>query len=186
MEIKNSTEYKLITGHYGNNIAKRSQVPLINHINEGLVVLDAIGATDGVKRAFCIHPLLQADKDLQDNFDIVAFKCSPAVVMLAMEYRSVANEFLSNKMDDDRLQEVIDAYGIEGLDEGFVRLSPLKEVNDMLIADKVQNYKDFVTYHQKTHPRTSELDDYFNIWMKTLGVTDKQYGELCQLIEASK
>lgn len=184
--IKNTTEYKLIEHHYGEQVAKRSRVPLMNHINEGLVVLDAIGATDGVKRAFCIHPLLQADKDLQDNFDIVAFKCSPTVVMLAMEYRSVANEFLSDKMDDDRLQEVIDAYGVEGLDAGFVRLSPLKEVNDMLIADKVQNYKDFVTYHQKTHARSKELDDYFNIWLKTLKVNANTYQNLCECIDNTK
>lgn len=178
-----SREYKMISQWYGDCVAKRSQVPLINHINEGLVVLKQIGATDAAMRAFCVHPMLQADEDLKTNKHLYL---EPDIMMLVMEYRSVANEFLSNKMDDDRLQEVIDAYGIEGLDEGFVRLSPLKEVNDMLIADKVQNYKDFVTYHQKTHARSSELDDYFNIWMNTLGVTDKQYGELAQLIEASK
>ena len=183
MEIKNSTEYKLISRHYGDRVAKRSQVPLINHINEGLVVLDAIKATDDAKCAFCIHPLLQADEDLQDNFNRVAFTCSPAVAMLAMEYRSVANEFLSDKMDDIDVGDSY--YGIPCVAK-TVRLSPLKEVNDMLIADKVQNYKDFVTYHQKTHARSSELDDYFNIWLEALGVSDKQYGELCQLIEASK
>lgn len=181
--IKDTVEYKLIERHYGEQVAKRSQVPLMNHINEGLVVLDGIGATDGVKRAFCIHPLLQADKDLLDNFDMVAFKCSPTVVMLAMEYRSVANEFLSDKMDDIVIEDI--SWGIAEAAK-VIRLSPLKEVNDMLIADKVQNYKDFVTYHQKTHARTSELDDYFNMWLDRLGVTDKQYGELAQTIDLAK
>lgn len=181
--MKDTVEYKLISKHYGDRVAKRSQVPLINHINEGLVVLDAIGATEEAKRAFCLHPLFQADEDLKENFYMASF-VFPHVLLLTMEYRSVANEFLSDKIEG--LQGVIYNYGIEGLNPGLVRLSPLKEVNDMLIADKVQNYKDFVTYHQKTHERTSELDDYFNIWMNTLGVTDKQYGELAQLIEESK
>jgi hypothetical protein len=184
--MKDTIEYRLIKAHYGDRVAKRSQVPLINHIEEGLVVLDAIGATDQAKRAFCIHPLVQADEDLVANYNMVAATVPNWTTILAMEYRSVANEFLSDKMDDDRLQEVLDAYGVEGLDDDFVRLSPLKDVNDMLIADKVQNYKDFVTYHQRTHERSSELDDYFNIWLNTLGVSDKQYGELCQLIDESK
>lgn len=181
--MRDTVEYKLISKHYGDRVAKRSQVPLINHINEGLIVLDAIGATEEAKRAFCLHPLFQADEDLKENFYMASF-VFPHVLLLTMEYRSVANEFLSNKMEG--LHEVIDAYGVEGLSPGLVRLSPLKEVNDMLIADKVQNYKDFVTYHQRTHERTSELDDYFNIWLNTLGVSDKQYGELIDLIDESK
>lgn len=183
--IKQSLEYNFISREYGDRVAKRSQVPLINHINEGLIVLDYIGASEGAKRAFCLHPLFQSDADLEQNYHRSEF-IDPYIMMLTMEYRSVANEFLSNKMDDDSLQEVLDAYGVSGLDEGFVRLSPLPEVNDMLIADKVQNYKDFVTYHRKTHARSKELDDYFNIWLEALKVTDRQYGDLCQLIEESK
>ena len=180
--MKDTVEYKLISRHYGDRVAKRSQVPLINHINEGLVVLDAIGATEEAKRAFCLHPLFQADEDLKENFYMASF-VFPHVLLLTMEYRSVANEFLSDKMDDIDVGDSY--YGIPCVAK-TIRLSPLKEVNDMLIADKVQNYKDFVTYHQKTHARSSELDDYFNIWLEALGVSDKQYGELCQLIEASK
>lgn len=183
--MKDTVEYKLISQHYGDRVAKRSQVPLINHINEGLVVLDAIGATEEAKRAFCLHPLFQADEDLKENFYMASF-VFPHVLLLTMEYRNIANAFLSDKMDDDMLQETIDAYGLDSLRSDLIKLSPLKEVNDMLIADKVQNYKDFVTYHQKTHERTSELDDYFNIWLNTLGVSDKQYGELINLIDLAK
>lgn len=181
--MKNTVEYKLIASHYSNRVAKRSQVPLINHINEGLVVLDAIKASDHAKRAFCMHPLWQADADLKENYYMASF-VEPHVTTLTMEYRSVANEFLSNKMEG--LQPVIEAYGIEGLNPGLVRLSPLLEVNDMLIADKVQNYKDFVTYHKKTHERTSELDDYFKIWLHRLGVDSTMYANLCKAIDASK
>lgn len=169
--IKDSIEYKLISAHYGGRVAQRSQVPLINHINEGLTVLDNINnATEQAKRAFCLHPLLQHDDDLKMNYSTVGNVCNAYVVMLAMEYRSVANEFLSDKIHS----------GNE------IRLSPLLEVNDMLIADKVQNYKDFLTYHCGTHPRSFELSRYFNQWIMTLGISPNQFQQLSNAIDKVK
>ena len=167
--IKDTVEYKLISAHYGDKVAKRSQVPLMNHINEGLIVLDRINATVYAKQAFCIHPLLQADEDLKANFNAVAFACSPAVVMLAIEYRSVANEFLSDK--------------VVGATFDDIRLSPLFEVNEMLIADKIQNRKDFEQYHLGTHARSDELDKYFKIWLQRLGVGKEMYQSMCEGID---
>lgn len=169
--IKRSVEYKLIERFYGEKVAKRSQVPLINHINEGLIVLSAIKATETTKRAFCIHPLLQADADLQENYYISSFVDHHAL-LLAMEYRSVANEFLSDKMDLNPVPAI--------------RLSPLLEVNEMLIADKVQNYKDFVTYHYGTHPRSDALNQYFHRWLEKLEISYDEYERLCKLIDEDK
>jgi hypothetical protein len=169
--IKNSVEYKLIASHYGDRVAKRSQVPLINHIDEGLVVLSAIQATETTKRAFCIHPLLQADADLQENYHISSVVDHHAL-LLAMEYRSVANEFLSDKMDLDVVPKI--------------RLSPLLEVNEMLIADKVQNYKDFTKHHYGTHPRSEKLNEYFHKWMEALDINFTMYKRLYKLIDESK
>jgi len=168
--IKDSLEYKLISAHYGTCFAKRSRVPLINHINEGLIVLDRIGATEQAKRAFCLHPLLQHDFDLDKNYYMVSNTCDARVVMLAMEYRSVANEFLSDKINS----------GNE------IRLSPLYEVNDMLAADKVQNYKDFLKYHFGTHPRSDDLIRYFDKWLKRLGITDEDHRRLSNIIDDNK
>ena len=50
----------------------------------------------------------------------------------------------------------------------------------MLIADKVQNYKDFLLYHKNTHERSDELDEYFNSWFKILHC---DYKELVKIIE---
>ena len=169
--IKDTTEYKLIARHYGNRVARRSQVPLMNHIDEGLIVLDRISAPDAAKRAFCLHPLLQADEDLKENWYMCSFVESH-ILLLTMEYRNIANAFLSDKIPFYR--------------DSDIRLSPLYEVNDMLIADKVQNYKDFVTYHSATHARSAELDIYFRKWLYTLDISNKVYQNLCQDIDKSK
>ncbi|HET8688542.1 MAG TPA: hypothetical protein VFM18_18165 [Methanosarcina sp.] len=177
------TEYELIAEYYGERTARRSQVPLINHIKEGLVILKEIGASENAMRAYCLHPMLQGDAELIENFATVAY-LDPMVVALAMEYRSVANEFLSGKiigMRNGSKYEVMPCHpGIP------IRLSPLKDVNDILIADKVQNRKDFITYHLGTHERSAELDLYFKMWMERLCVSDEQYQSLCEAIDKAK
>lgn len=169
--IEKSVEYQLIKKFYGDRVAKRSQVPLINHIDEGLIVLKAIGAVETTKRAFCLHPLLQADADLQENYYISSFVDHHAL-LLAMEYRSVANEFLSDKMDLETIPKI--------------RLSPLLEVNEMLIADKVQNYKDFTKYHYGTHPRSEKLNDYFHKWLEALDVNYTMYKRFYKMMDEVK
>lgn len=183
--MKNTIEYKLIAAHYGTRVAERSQVPLINHIDEGLVILEAVSASEAAKRAYCLHPLLQGDADLYDHYLHVVHSCEASSVLLAMEYRSVANEFLSPKMDTEEFQTALADHGYAGA-ANLVRLSPLSPVNDMLVADKVQNYKDFVTYHKGTHPRSRQLDDYFNIWLECLGIDAPTYDALCKRIDRYK
>lgn len=168
--IKESVEYQLICEHYGDAVAKRSQVPLINHIDEGLIVLEEIQASREAMLAFCLHPMVQADDDCEDNYERVSEATSAAVLGLAMEYRSVANEYLSNKINTGHI----------------IRLSALEEVNDMLIADKVQNRKDFYTYHYDTHLRSPQLAKYFDEWLDALDIDDDHYAELCVAIEANK
>ena len=170
--VEDSNEYKLISNFYGDKVANRSQVRLMNHIDEGLVVLDSISASEDTMKAFCIHPMIQNDSDLKQNAGLIAHYCKPYVVMLAMEYRSVANEFLSDKVSPNL---PIDA----------IRLSPLWEVNDMLVADKVQNYKDFITYHKGSHARSKELECYFEKWLAVLKVRES-FDSFCMAIEDSK
>lgn len=167
--ITGTLEYQLIEEFYGDSVAKRSRVPMINHINEGLAVLRRIGASEYAQRAFCVHPMVQADLDLENNYDILV-GCRPQVIALAMEYRSVANEYLSDKAGTGHA----------------IRLSPLGEVNQMLIADKVQNCKDFNTYHKGTHPRSKELEKYFAHWLEMLEVNQELYEELCAAIDNIK
>lgn len=155
-------EYEAAKRYCEHRIAARSGIPYIHHIDEGLQVLQSINATEEAKRAFCLHLLFQKDSDLQSHKDEVS-KFDPYVIMLAMEYRSVANECLSTR--DIRTSDDI-------------RLSPLDEVNQMLIADKVQNYKDFLIHHQSTHPRADALTQYFTLWLMALGVSEARYNIL--------
>jgi hypothetical protein len=160
-------ELAAISSYYGDKRAERSGVLLMNHITEGLVILDEVGASEWAKRAFCLHPIVQEDEALGENFDWLQ-KFHPWVVALAMEYRWVANCYLSSHPN----QPVQEIY-----------LSPLADVNDMLIADKVQNYKDFLIYHLETHPNASRLDQYFRQWLERLGISKDRFKELGKLLK---
>ncbi len=157
-------EYDAIAAFYRQRTARRSGVPLIRHIDEGLAVLDRIGASAPAKRAFCLHPLLQDDASLAANFPRIGeLTDEPRVVVLVLEYRHIANATPSTR-------HVATAADIP--------LSPLADVNAMLVADKVQNYKDFLVHHRATHPRGEALDRYFRLWLERLGVTPARFEEL--------
>jgi hypothetical protein len=159
-------EYRAIASFYGARKAERSGVILMHHIDEGLAVLDRIGATERAARAFCLHPLVQADADLAASYPTIgALTDDPHVLALAMEYRNIANATLSHRT-------IASAADIP--------LSPLDEVTHMLVADKVQNRKDFIVHHRATHARSAELDRYFGLWLERLGVSEARFTELCE------
>lgn len=162
-----SAEYRAIAQHYGQQTARRSGVPLIRHIDEGLLVLEAIGAERLESRAYCLHPLVQGDDDLRANFGALA-SFDADVVALAMEYRWIANGYLSPHPSRPPSE---------------ITLSPLAAVNRMLVADKVQNYKDFLRYHRDSHPRADRLDEYFRQWLQRLEITPERFEELRRLLD---
>lgn len=157
-------EYEIIKKYYKENKSKRSDVRLMNHIDEGLTLLNGIEATEDAKRAYCLHPIIQTETSLE-NFDFSGV--SEHVMELAIEYKRVANSYLSNRK-------------ITHINE--IELSDKFEVNDMLLADKIQNYKDFLLYHKDTHSRSDELENYFRNWFKKLTVRNGYWLELRDLI----
>lgn len=163
--VHESLEYQMIKAHYGNNKANRSKVWLMNHIDEGLLVMNHYGASEIAQRAYCLHPMTQNDTDLKANWSYLINRANPAAVGLSLEYRNIANAYLSHKVVE------------------VVQLSPLEDVNMMLRGDKVQNYKDFILYHRGTHARSDQLDAYFRHWLDELGVTnfDEMFDKLGRL-----
>lgn len=156
-----NAEYLAIERHYGDQCAKRSGLYLMQHIDEGLYVLHRrVHARDAAMRAYCLHPLVQSDEDLARTFARHGLEgFSTEVVILALEYRNIANQFLSP-------MEAHPGY----TDPANITLSPLWGVNQMLVADKVQNCKDFRLHHAATHPRSSWLERYFQAWLRALEV----------------
>ena len=160
-----------IKAFYGNRRAERSQVPLMAHIEEGLAILEAIGAAQVAKDAFCLHPLVQSDSDLQQSLEpgsaLDAFPVHARAVALAMEYRAVANSYLSHHCTGPADKP---------------SLSRIAEVNQMLVADKVQNRKDFERYHLGSHPNSAVLSQYFANWLAALGISEDRYQELAWVL----
>lgn len=154
---------ELIGDYYGDRRAKRSGVPYINHITEGLVIMDRLHAPAVAKDAYCVHPIFQDDAMLMENCVRYINDVSVAVLILAMEYRNVANRGLH-------------CYQVD--DPSKIYLGPFKNVHLMLIADKVQNRKDFERYHLWTHPKSMELDRYFRNWLRALDISEARYLEL--------
>ena len=160
-KIITSPEYRAIAAHYGAGRARRSGVPLMRHIDEGLAVLGGLGASGPTMRAFCLHPLVQEDAALAAAFPRIGeLTPEPSILALALEYRNIANATLSTR-------------AIAGPED--IPLSPLADVNLMLVADKIQNRKDFLRHHRATHPRAAPLDRYFRIWLERLGVSEETF-----------
>jgi hypothetical protein len=147
-------ELDIITDYYGSKLTERSQVPLINHIHEGLCVLQAIRASGMSKKAFCIHPIVQNDVTTVDLSKVNLF-----VYRLAEEYKHKANSYLCTSHTDH----------VEKIDQlKFILGTTSTHCFHMLYADKIQNQKDFYLYHYKKHKRSEQLNNYFNLWLKFL------------------
>lgn len=162
-------EYRAIERAYGARRAARSGVLYMNHIDEGLGVLRHFNASERARRAWCLHPLVQSDEALAESFPrLHELTEDPQVLALALEYRNIANAYLSHRE-------------VEGV--GDIALGPLADVADMLRADKVQNYKDFLLHHRETHPRREALERYFRLWLERLGISRETFATLFERLQ---
>lgn len=122
LSLKDSAEYQFIKRHYGTRCAARSGVPYMNHIDEGLKVLKAIDATRLAALAYCLHGALQSDQDYTGGIltTLSTSVLNNAALATAMEYRHVANSYLS----------------MHPCPAG-INFGPIPEVRQMLVADKI-------------------------------------------------
>lgn len=178
VQTLNWPEYNAVKDFYGERKAERSKVPLIHHIHEGLAVMEKMQASVAARRAYCLHPLFQNDAELTTvglNYCLEESHSSmtPAAIMLVMEYRARANAWLSNKVI------MYDNYPLAYTEPNP---GPLESVRLMLIADKVQNYKDFMRHHLGKHERSVELLHYFKRWFAVLRI-ENEVDDLIRHIE---
>lgn len=155
--ITETREYQEISKVYGERRAGRSQELLMKHIDDGLAVMIDLDASLDALKAFCLHPLFQADQELV-TYAPLASAFAPEVILLVMEYRRAANAYLCKPHTD--------AWGMDDLHlyVGWI----LPEVRKMLLADKLQNQADFLIHHADTHIRKAELKHYFQLWIDYL------------------
>lgn len=154
-------EYERIRLFYKGRRAARSGHPYMRHIDEGLRLVRHLSQDVDVARAWVLHPLFQDDQSLREMFVLSGWTPTYRTTILAMEYRSVANAYTST------------------MRKGEPKLSALPGVNEMLIADKVQNHKDAVHY---VYPKVSDeehlrLIRYFQKWFQVLQISSEQLVE---------
>lgn len=164
--MRYSEEYQIIKSFYGDRCAKRSGVPLMNHIEEGYDLLTHIDASDEVIGAFFIHPIVQNDEPIDVSWS-KSFE-------LACEYKLFANAYLCRpETDHITTPEMLHEHLLEkcgGVMSAGCHL--------LLIADKEQNLKDFMIYHHGTHERSAQLYRYFNVWLDYLYEVYYKYAEI--------
>lgn len=170
-EARDRRAYAVIAAWYGDRRAARSGRPLVAHIDEGLDILDALGAAPVEQDAWCLHPMVQADADLAASWPRPDLwrGLDPRAVALAMAYRHTANAYLSPMPRPAQIPR-----------------SPLPAVARLLIADKVQNRKDFELYLRGDVPNSDRLDAYFADWLAALGVDDDRYLALAGRVERAR
>ena len=176
--IETDVCWKAIRDHYGDKKAERSGIPLIHHIVEGLMILTRIKAKRSIRQAWCLHPIVQSDDDLKAAIRMgipVNFgQQHIQALLLAMEYRHVANSFLSHH---------------DGIEFKVIRdkVNAIPGIREMLIADKIQNWKDFSAQPRGTYANEDRLDIYFNEWCyDILHLGASVVGDLTDLITHGK
>ncbi len=151
--------YRLIRKYYGDKKTKRSNVPYMNHIREGIVVLHELNKkwsktinifTESLFACYCLHPIYQnIANGCKETEKFKLIFMNEEFTPNGEEYAKYANAYLSTRVIDD-------------LDD--IEYPRTVEVVLSLFADKIQNYKDFMLYHQYTHKGRRRLFNYFQNW----------------------
>ncbi len=164
--------FPAIVRAYAGRRARRSGLPYLHHVVEGALLLgQALGADHDTVVAFCLHPLFQDDASLA-ALDFEAGPLAglePRIVVWCMEYRALANAYTSRHP----LRAPVE-----------VPRGPLPQVEAMLVADKVQNTKDFLAHVDTAEGRSGQLRAYFDSWLAGLGVDAARYRQLAARLEA--
>lgn len=161
MAIQLDQYYRKAKVYWGNKKSSMG-VPYMVHIDQGLLILNHSFSTTAAKAAFCIHGLMQSDADLLNfYYKGRTVDLDNKVLFLALEYRNTANQWLREHGADAKRPDIV-----------------LTEIRDMLVADKVQNYHNFLTNYKDIHKDSVELEAYFTNWLEHLNVKYEDYAKV--------
>jgi hypothetical protein len=170
--------YRIIQQKYQSKVAKRSGLGYMSHIQEGIFIIQLLyGDDQNLVEAYCLHPIFQNDRLLSqllvENPSELSL-ISPQAIVLGMEYRHIANNYtIKNKIKNYE----------------SIKIGSLEKVHKMLVADKIQNKKDFMKYMYLKHDRPSYVKasehglQYFDSWLDRLSVSQKTYMEITEKVE---
>lgn len=161
-----------IQAAYNGRKARKSGLPYIKHIAEGLALLQQeFNAGWAVQAAWCLHPLYQDPYYLPKMMDpeyvrsIGMPAVDPGVAALVVDYIQHANEYLP--------PHVYSRWPVKPK-WGWTEV--------LLKVDKVQNRMDFENQHYAPSEWKSILTLYFDHWFEVLGITPDEYQRLVKLI----
>jgi hypothetical protein len=170
--------YKLIQQKYQGKIAKRSGLGYMSHIQEGIFIIQLLyGDDQNLVEAYCLHPIFQNDRLLSQLLVENSSELSlilPQTIVFCMEYRNIANSYtIKNKIKNPE----------------SIKIGSLEMIHKMLVADKIQNKKDFMKYMYLKHERPSYVKasehglQYFDSWLDRLSVSKKTYTDITEKVE---
>ena len=152
--VHQTAEYKMVAAYYGNRVAKRSSCRLMEHIDEGLMLLENWGVGIPLLRAWCLHPLMQDDR-LYLEYIQYGSTMNEQATRIAVEYRAIANAYLPKHQS--RLPDI----------------SAMDEVNTLLLVDKLHNRWQFENTCMRRpgiYPNEQRLRQYFHEWLEALSL----------------
>jgi hypothetical protein len=158
--------YAMAAEQWGEKVSSQG-VPYMRHIDDGIRIIDMLREENHIAKqvddAFILHGLFQSYIDVGNAYSRKYYdKVEPQVLMLVMEYRNIANQWLS-------------PHGFNPTEKPKI---PLFETRVMLVADKIQNYSNFLKNYKLIHPHHQRLDAYFRAWHEHLGVRWENFEHL--------
>lgn len=154
LEYQHHAEYKLVKKVCDGMM--ENDEPLLNSIHAGCHILQLRKQELWTQRAFCLYPIFQPDDLFVDKgLEYIQYTGADYSVTCALEYRGIVNST-------------------------DIRKSPLPDVNEMLIANKVQGRK----YVEKRYPEDNIILVYYQ-WLKLLEVDETAYQEYVKELDTN-
>ena len=146
-----SDAYYKIKLEWDGKYSQRSNVPLMEHIDEGLKLLE--NSEEIIKVAWCLHPFIQ-----KDDWSILN-EIDNKTANILLEYRHWANGW-----DSHTTAKFPDEWPILSLISDEVKL--------LLFVDKTHNSKQYHENREKFRKEDQiRLDKYFENWITLLKST---------------